>query len=58
MDRLRLGKKKWVFVSAYGQREKEEKKYTFWKDLKECLKGFRMNYKILLLEDLDAELVT
>ena len=55
--RLKFGRERWVFVSAYGPgMEKDEKERDgFWEDLQECLGSFSQRDKIVVLGDLNAK---
>ena len=54
--KLKLDRKVWVFVSAYGpgNEKSEREREMFWNKLNECLEGFDVNMNVIVLGDLNA----
>lgn len=54
--KVKLGKEKWVFVSAYGPGSEKsmQDREQFWRELNACIGGFGRNESVVLLGDLNA----
>ena len=54
--KLRLGRQRWVFVSAYGPGSEHEERVReeFWNELNGCLESFGANVNVVVLGDLNA----